>query len=412
MKLANNDYHRKKIFITLCLLYASTKCDKTHSRLKKRFYKALTDKEKRKRDNRIPRPALRTTRYSSLMHILRCNNDQALITCTGFDNKTFKFIMELFAPVYLQFSPYLDRSKSPHALTIKKIVSKKGRPRMLDASLCLGLVLVYTRSCGSLWQMQLFSGTTRTPLSVWLRFGMVVLLKVLRNHPLACLKLPSQEQLKDYCNMISSRHPELVNDNVALAADGMKIPLEASGNKIIQERFYNGWKHGHFVSNVFVFAPDGTIPIMSINAPGSMHDSKVATYGKVYKKLGKLWVKYGVKTVVDSAFGSNLKDYPYLIKSQPNPTSSITAQEIKKAKAASSCRQMAEWGNNNLQSSFPRLKQRLRYEETGFRKLIIHVIVLLSNLRSRKVGINQIRNVYAPLLELDCDEILKFHNPN
>ena len=84
---------------------------------------------------------------------------------------------------------------------------------------------------------------------------------------------------------------------------------------------------------------------------------------------------------------------------------------------ATSMRQSSEWGMRALQSSFPRLKDRMIYEEMGERKIILKMMVLLFNLRSRRVGINQILNTYMPALELDAnheiiDPILGLFNEN
>ncbi len=49
--------------------------------------------------------------------------------------------------------------------------------------------------------------------------------------------------------------------------------------------YYNGWKADHYVTNVFVFVPDGTIPIAFFNVPGSVNDSQVAKWGGIYEKL-------------------------------------------------------------------------------------------------------------------------------
>ena len=59
-----------------------------------------------------------------------------------------------------------------------------------------------------------------------------------------------------------------------------------------------------------------------------------------------------------------------------------------------------------LQGSFPRLVDRFTFENMGKQKLIIHMCVLLSNLQARKVGINQICNVYLPHLENDVTNLL------
>ena len=56
-----------------------------------------------------------------------------------------------------------------------------------------------------------------------------------------------------------------------------------------------------------------------------------------------------------------------------------------------------------LQASFPRLRDRLRYEEQGERKLIIQVIVLLYNFRATTVGQNQIQTTFMPWLEHDAN---------
>jgi hypothetical protein len=60
-----------------------------------------------------------------------------------------------------------------------------------------------------------------------------------------------------------------------------------------------------------------------------------------------------------------------------------------------------------LQSSFPRLKERLIYEEYGERRIIMKLYILLYNLRARKVGINQIKNVYLNALESNADQLLR-----
>jgi len=44
--------------------------------------------------------------------------------------------------------------------------------------------------------------------------------------------------------------------------------------------------HDHYVTNLLVFAPDGTIiGDCVLNCPGSMHDSELAYFGGVYDRL-------------------------------------------------------------------------------------------------------------------------------
>ena len=70
-------------------------------------------------------------------------------------------------------------------------------------------------------------------------------------------------------------------------------------------------------------------------------------------------------------------------------------------------RQSAEWGMRAFQSSFPRIKDRLSYEEAGERKLILRCLILIYNYRANKVGINQIRNTYMVELSKDGNILLK-----
>ena len=91
--------------------------------------------------------------------------------------------------------------------------------------------------------------------------------------------------------------------------DGLKLYIERSPNDIVQECFYNGWKADHYVTNVFVFCPDGTIPNAFFNAPGSIHDSQVAEWGGIYDKLEIMYDKYHVRCTSNSDFGKINRDY-------------------------------------------------------------------------------------------------------
>ena len=76
-------------------------------------------------------------------------------------------------------------------------------------------------------------------------------------------------------------------------------------------------------------------------------------------------------------------------------------QQVRIQLEATSMRQAAEWGIRAVQASFPRLKDRFIYEENGERQRVLHSMFLLYNLRTRMVGINQIRNFYMPFLQID-----------
>ena len=132
--------------------------------------------------------------------------------------------------------------------------------------------------------------------------------------------------------------------------------------------------------------------------------------GNVYNKLEKVFQRTWGKCTVDSAFSK--RNYPFLIKSGPsNLGLGETRQEFREnarlQAEATSMRQAAEWGMRSLQASFQRLKERFIYEEHGERKVIMKSLLLLYNLRARKVGINQIRNTYLPALDVNVDDMYR-----
>jgi hypothetical protein len=50
--------------------------------------------------------------------------------------------------------------------------------------------------------------------------------------------------------------------------------------------------------------------------------------------------------------------------------------------------QSAEWGMQAFQSSMPRIKERMKFEERGERNVTLTMMVLLYDLRAKMVGIN------------------------
>jgi hypothetical protein len=197
--------------------------------------------------------------------------------------------------------------------------------------------------------------------------------------------------------MVNRRHPYLLDDWCTM--DGLKLMLEQSDNALIQEQFYNGWTHDHYVTSVMCFCPDGTIPIDFCNIPGAVHDSQVADYGDIYDKLELVYLQDGAKCTVDSAFGNVSREF--LIKSSQELIHTENCMEHGIARDATSMWQSAEWEMRSFQSSMPRLKDCMKFETRGERRVTLTMMTLLYNLQARAVGINQLTSVYtAPL---DCN---------
>ncbi len=108
---------------------------------------------------------------------------------------------------------------------------------------------------------------------------------------------------------IESKHPALKEMKVWCSMDGLKLDIERPLDETIQSRYYNGWTHDHYVTNVFVFTPDGTFPMTYFNIPGCIHGSQVAEWGNIYAKLEAMFDKYGVCCAVDSGVGKTERDF-------------------------------------------------------------------------------------------------------
>ena len=101
------------------------------------FRQNLDAEESRRHNGYISRSALRDPIVSAFSILYRSNDDGALITVTGFDHSTFRYILSKFVPTYDTMTPYtVDGS-------MRKTMIKKGRPRKFDLTLGLALVLLH-----------------------------------------------------------------------------------------------------------------------------------------------------------------------------------------------------------------------------------------------------------------------------
>ena len=257
--------------------------------------------------------------------------------------------------------------------------------------------------------LQLHFGLSMTNLMMYLRFGRRIVTEVLKDNNYARIAIPSPETIERYQQLINAKYPAL--EHVWTAMDGLKTPIQQSGSTHTQKYFYNGWKHNHFVTSVFCFCPDGTIPIAHMNLPGATHDSTIADWGDIYIKLEKVYNETGGKCAVDSAF--RMRNAPYVMKSSQSnfvgegETTHAQRLDILQKQQCTSMRQCAEWGMRALQSSFPRLNDKFPFETRGERRISIKMMVLIYNLRARMVGINQIRIFFLPALDVGVDEYMQ-----
>jgi DDE superfamily endonuclease len=233
---------------------------------------------------------------------------------------------------------------------------------------------------------------------VWFRFGVNIICSVLKTDERSRIRFPDDEQIHEFKQYFNARHPVL--EDVFCVCDGLKLSLQSTKGYRKQGRFFNGWYHGHYITNLFVFAPTGMIIIFAvINAPGSVHDSTLSEWGNFYYLLNKIYERTGGKCCMDSAFAA--KNNPAVIRSSERYDLAQNTRELLIFKEATSLRQSAEWGMRALQSAWPRMTDKIRHEETGQRAKTMMAMALLYNFRCSRVGLNQIRTVYTPNLVQD-----------
>jgi hypothetical protein len=226
-----------------------------------------------------------------------------MITLTGFDMESFMYICALFRLLYNDYSPFIDEN----GYIVKK-KTKRGRPRLMKAEDCLGLVLASTRTRGCLISLQLILGMTIMPVAKYLQFACRILVVALVDNDMArILAMSTCAKLEEYRSRIAARHPAL--RDVWGTMDGLKVRIESAADFFVQSIFYNGWKSDHFVSTVLCFAPDGTIPAAFFHVPECTHDSTMADWGGLYDKLEQVYNETGLKFVIDSTFSSSTVDY-------------------------------------------------------------------------------------------------------
>ena len=102
-------------------------------------------------------------------------------------------------------------------------------------------------------------GMTQIAVSLYLRFSYRILNKLLGQEQSTRAQSTNAVEIKQFIESISIRYPILGSKRVWGTLEGLQVTLQQSGRCTIQLRYYNGWTHDHYNSNMFVVAPDSTI---------------------------------------------------------------------------------------------------------------------------------------------------------
>ena len=96
---------------------------------------------------------------------------------------------------------------------------------------------------------------------------MQILVAILKADLKSEVRMPDAAKIALFKEAITAKHSLLVDCHCMV--DGLKLYLQQAGDSVIQSRFYNGWKHNHYVTNIFAFALSGSIIACTLNAPGT-----------------------------------------------------------------------------------------------------------------------------------------------
>lgn len=202
--------------------------------------------------------------------------------------------------------------------------------------------------------------------------------------------------------------------------------MQVSADCEIENSTYNGWLHGHFRSCVIVFASDGErismyidrtyksniisgiIRHVVLNAPGSWHDSRIAR--PIYEQLRDRTPE-GFYLVADTAFPRGTREVEGRIRTALKEGERLPEdpqerdQRLAYDRELLSYRQTAEWGMRAVQGVFGRLRIPLEANDDEGRANLLETCMRLANVRTKRVGINQIRNVYIPIWQGEDDHL-------
>lgn len=93
-------------------------------------------------------------------------------------------------------------------------------------------------------------------VSHYVHFSLEILLVVLQSMCETYILWPCGPEFPSNTALVSACHPLLTGAFGSM--HGLNLPVQVLDDTEIENATYNGWLHGHFVSLVFVFSPQGT----------------------------------------------------------------------------------------------------------------------------------------------------------
>ena len=327
----------------------------------------------KKRDKiALRRNSLLLPAHSPLKHLLDNGDSASWIISFGVNQSVFSEMHALFRNVFNMTHP------------------KQRNTRLLTTREMLALTLFWLRSACDQQLLCFVCGLVPSSVSETLHESVSILHTALLSINDALVKFPSPETITHLSSIMCLEYPML--EGCYGFVDGTHIRIPKMGDGVTQHAYYCVRKASHTINNVFVYGVHGLIVAAVVNCPGSWHDSEVMRVGGIYEKLQTVPQNHFV--IADSAFAG--QKYANCLKTtRLDPSRPATEFES----CLCSARQAVEWGMRGYKSTFRRFMKGLEIRDHRYRKQILEVSCMVYNLRTKRIGRNQISTVYLHLLD-------------
>jgi hypothetical protein len=209
----------------------------------------------------LTRRAIVAPRLSAWQHLLSYADEGSFLDVTGFNFASFRSL------VTIVFDDELSDELQGRR--------KRGRPRSLDYSGRVGLVVFFLGSTLMTKHLCLIFGIVPSVANEEIHEMLERLVPKLKGNHHARVKFPDVNECRHLAELVRRREP-LVPDVIGFT-DGLKCTVQCGSDAAQQDLDYCGYGQDTFCNNIFLFGSDGKIKYGSVNNPGSWHDSPCST---------------------------------------------------------------------------------------------------------------------------------------
>jgi hypothetical protein len=247
-----------------------------------------------------------------------------------------------------------------------------------------------------------------TSASEYIRFGMDIMLHVLKDHPNSKIewRIDDPEYLEYQANRVAFVTPHLhVRDaKIVSLLDAMIMRIQNKWFNLSKQRGdFNDWKGMACRKMVLMFDSSGKVVQGIFNAPGRQHDSDIVLYGGLYHHIwDNLPDPYHVASDTGFIGGMNIQQDKILhvLKTNQYYPANMTVRVAKGLeKELTKVRQSVEHGNNGMKQVARRFDEKLRIDD-DWNLRVQTLIAYVYNWRVATCTRNQIQ-AYFRFLEED-----------